>query len=272
MDEEIFASIINLITKQTGIIPRESHKSGIQNFILKRCDELNLKDFKEYYGYLKSEPGEFNAFINGATVNETYFFREEAQFTLLKEKLFQELQKQNLNLQTPVRIWSAAASSGEEIYSLYLLANYLGIKTQCIASDINTSVLAKCEKGEYTSNSIRKLDGAKYHVLLEKYKTKEGAIVFPREISEKIERRQINLSKADALFPRNINLVFIRNVFIYFTMEMRKAIFEKIVNESLLPGGYLFVSMSEIASIDSSIIPAALEKCCDGKIFYFRKK
>ena len=71
----------------------------------------------------------------------------------LKNKVLPELHsKLALN---PLRIWSAAASSGEEIYSLYLLATYLNVKTQCIASDINTAVLEKCQKGEYTPNSIR---------------------------------------------------------------------------------------------------------------------
>ena len=273
MDEQIFQNIISLITKQTGIIPRESHKSGIQNFITRRCGELNLKDFREYYDYLKIEPDEFIAFINGATVNETYFFREEAQFSFLKEKVFPSFLQNNIgNSFNPLRIWSAAASSGEEIYSLYLLATYLNVKTQCIASDINTAVLEKCQKGEYTPNSIRNLDGAKFHVLLDKFKNKDGSIVFPKEISEKIERRQINLSKPESIFPRNVHIVFLRNVFIYFTMEMRKSIFEKIVNDTLADGGYIFLSMSEIASIDSSIIPGKLEKCCDGKVFYFRKK
>ena len=62
-----------------------------------------------------------------------------------------------------------------------------------------------------------------------------------------------------------------RNVFIYFTMEMRKQILDKIVNESLNSGGYLFVSMSEIAQLDSTIVPENLEKIADGNVFYFHK-
>ena len=271
MDEKIFEDIIALITKQTGIIPRESHKSGIQNFISKRCTELNLPGMREYYDYLKIEPNEFSAFINGATVNETYFFREEAQFALLQEKIFPSFYPKVGNAINPLRIWSAAASSGEEIYSLHLLASSMGIKTQCIASDINTAVLEKCENGVYKSNSVRSLDGAKFHPLLSPYKEDE-TISFPRDLSTKIERRQINLSKSESHFPPNIHIVFVRNVFIYFTLEMRKTILEKIVKDSLADGGYLFVSMNEIASIDSSIIPPELEKCCDGKVFYFRKK
>lgn len=272
MDEKIFSEIIGFVTKHTGIIPLESHKSGVQNFLDKRCAELGLASLAEYRDRLERDSNEFCAFINGATVNETYFFREEAQFTLLQEKIFRSfLPKRGTNA-NPIRVWSAAASTGEEIYSLSLLASSLGIKTKCFASDINTLVLEKCGKGEYGPNSMRKLDGAKYMQLLAPYQKDDKTVAFPQELSQKIERRQINLCKKEEAFPQDIQIIFARNVFIYFSMETRKMILEKIAAESLSDGGYLFVSMNEIASIDSSIIPKNMEKVCDGKVFYFRKK
>ena len=173
---------------------------------------------------------------------------------------------------SPLRIWSAAASSGEEIYSLYLLATSLGIKTECTATDINTTVLGKCEAGEYKSNSVKAIDGAGFHYLLAPYITNEKEVLIPKEISSKIDRRQVNLTKSDSIFPRNNHLIFIRNVFVYFTLEMRKAILQKIFDNSLAPDGYIFLSMNEIATIDATIIPEGLEKCSDGNVFYFHKK
>ena len=272
MDDKEFTEIIALITKHTGIIPRESHKSGIKNFIAKRLGELNLATIADYRRYLTQNPNEFCAFINGATVNETYFFREEAQFTFLKEKIFPSLRTKYGTAQNPLRIWSAAASSGEEIYSLYLLASSLGIKTQCVASDINTAVLEKCGTGVYTPNSLRKTDGSRFHNLLASYKSEDNSVHIPSDITSIIERRQINLAKREAIFPKNMQIIFVRNVFIYFTVEMRKTILEKIVNESLSSGGYLFVSINEIATIDHSMLPPCLEKCSDDKVFYFHKK
>lgn len=269
MDDKIFDDIIALVTKQTGIIPRESHKTGIKNFIEKRCKDLGLLNLAGYYNYLNDQPNEFCFFINGATVNETYFFREEAQFSLLKEKIIPELRLKSIG--KPLRFWSAAASSGEEIYSLYLLASSMNVKTECFASDINTAVLEKCAKGEYGSNSVRALDGGKFHQLLTPYRNSEKAIIIPESITSKITREQINLSKREAVFPKNIHVVFVRNVFIYFTLELRKQILEKIVSTSLLPGGYLFVSINETALLTNSIIPKNLKKCSDGKIFYFQK-
>ena len=86
MTDEEFSDIINLISKQTGIIPRESHKSGIKNFIEKREKEINLNGLA-YYNYVCINKNEFNLLLNNSTVNETYFFREEAQFQLLKSKI-----------------------------------------------------------------------------------------------------------------------------------------------------------------------------------------
>ena len=268
MTEEEFTDIISLISKKTGIIPRESHKSGIKNFIEKREKEINLNGLA-YYNYVCINKSEFDLLLNNSTVNETYFFREEAQFQLLKTKIMPEL---HTALGTnPLRIWSAASSSGEEIYSLYLLANSLGIRTECIATDINTSVLEKCEKGEYKANSVKSVDGAKFHYLLSNYMDNNKLVKLPEEIISKIERKQINLSRFDSVFPKNINIVFIRNVFVYFTVELRRAILEKIVNECLAPDGYIFLSMNEIATIDFTIIPKGLEKCSDGNVFYFHK-
>ena len=269
IDKNEFDSIIALITFQTGIVPRESHKTGIMNFIEKRVKEIDLGGLP-YHAYLRLNKEEFDVLVNAATVNETYFFREEAQFCLLKEKLFPAIRAKLAT--APMRIWSAAASSGEEIYSLYLLAQSLGIKTECIATDINTDVLEKCRRGEYAPNTTKKIDGAKFNYLLAPFQKVDKSVAFPPELCNKIERIQLNLCSEDQKFPEKVNVIFMRNVFIYFTMEMRRKILEKIVNESLCEGGYLFVSMSEIASIDPKIIPKNLEKCSDGKVFYFCKK
>ena len=127
-------------------------------------------------------------------------------------------------------------------------------------------------EGKYKANSVKAVDGAKFHYLLQPYMNEEKEVTFPAEITSKIDRRQINLTRNDSIFPRNIHIVFIRNVFVYFTVEMRKNILQKIVNDSLAPGGYIFLSMNEIATIDSTIIPAGIEKCSDGNVFYFHKK
>ena len=154
---------------------------------------------------------------------------------------------------------------------MLLLAEAMNIKTECTASDINTKVLEECEAGLYKKNAVRSVDGAAFHHLLAPYRQADGSFVLPKTICSKVTRKQINLSRL-ADFPKNQDIVFIRNVFIYFNNEMKKQILNLIAQQSLLPGSYLFVSMNEIASIDSTILPDSLEKVADGKVFYFRKK
>ena len=269
MDEQDFAKIIELITQRTGIIPRDSHIIGIKNYINKRLKELPQENGLDYYSLLCASKEEMIALINSATVNETYFFREEAQFQLLQSKILPELVEQSLIKR--LKIWSAACSTGEEIYSLLLLADSMNIKTECIASDINTKVLTTCNDGKYKKKAVRSVDGAAFHHLLEPYKLPGGGFEFSVDMRSRVSCRQINLSRLED-FPKNQHLIFIRNVFIYFSSEMKKQILTKIAEESLVPGGYLFVSMNEIASIDAMELPSELEKVSDGKIFYFRKK
>ncbi len=262
MDEQIFAQIIQLITERTGIIPRDSHRTGIKNYIEKQSNP-------DYYNYILNNREEMINLINSATVNETYFFREEAQFHILQSKIFPQLVA--ANQAKPLRIWSAACSSGEEIYSLLLLADAMGIKTECLASDINTKVLDICTRGTYKKNAVRTVDGAAYHHLLQPYKKTDGSFELPQKLCSRITTKQINLSKLSD-FPKNQDIIFIRNVFIYFSNEMKKQILNYITENSLAPDGYLFVSMNEVATLDALMLPAGLEKVADGKVFYFHKK
>ncbi len=273
-EDEEFAKIIELITQRTGIIPRDSHRIGIKNYIDKQLESesksgTSLHTYDEYIKSLDDNRDEMMNLINSATVNETYFFREEAQFKLLESKIYRELLEKS-----PVkrlRIWSAACSTGEEIYSLLLLADSMGIRTECIASDINTKVLTACNDARYKKKAVRSVDGAAFHHLLEPYKLPNGGYELSIDVRSRVSCRQINLSRLED-FPRNQHIIFIRNVFIYFSSQMKKEILNKITKESLVPGGYLFVSMNEVASIDSMELPAGLEKVSDGKVFYFRKK
>ena len=265
---------ISLLTMGTGIIPRSSHRAGIQTYIEKKIAEKNIS-VSEFKLKLQSDKNLFTEFINERTVNETYFFREEKQFALLKERYFPMWKAMFPSV--PIKIWSAACSYGEEAYSLAVLAKVCGIKAFVTASDINSEVLDHCNNGVFWESSIRSVDGFSFKNLLLPYKTNEGKIVFPDEIKSCIQTRKINLSKidtplGDANLPKNQNIIFIRNVFIYFSQELRIRILNSIIDKCLAEGGILFVSLSEIAQFDSNMLPPSLEKVMDGNIFYFKKK
>jgi chemotaxis protein methyltransferase CheR len=103
------------------------------------------------------------------------------------------------------------------------------------------------------------------------YQKDDGGFQIPQEICEKIKCMQINLSNIQD-FPKNQDIIFIRNVFIYFSSETRKMILKRIAEDALADGGYIFVSMNETASIEKSMLPDCLKKCSDGNVFYFQKQ
>ncbi len=273
LTQEELDSLIALLTQYTGIIPRSSHLEGIKNYIEKKLNEKCIS-VPEYKTKLIADKGLFSELINESTVNETYFFREEKQFLLLRDRIFPMWKATAGSM--PVKIWSAACSYGEEAYSLALLAKNCGVNAMITASDINSQVLEHCKAGVFKDSSIRSVDGSSFKNLLLPYKT-DGKIQFDPEIKSCITTKEINLSKIDeiqtgALLPKNQNIVFLRNVFIYFSQNLRLKILNIIAEKCLADGGLLFVSMNETAQINFSEISPLLEKVMDGSIFYFKKK
>ncbi|MBO4387712.1 MAG: hypothetical protein J5817_11955 [Treponema sp.] len=135
LTQEELDSFIALLTQSTGIIPRSSHLEGIKNYIEKQLCKKGISVI-EYKNKLITDKKLFSELINESTVNETYFFREEKQFFLLRDKIFPIWKATAGSM--PIKIWSAACSFGEEAYSLALLAKKCGVKAMITASDINS--------------------------------------------------------------------------------------------------------------------------------------
>lgn len=274
LTDDILDSFISILTTYTGIVPRSSHRDGIKRFIENTISQ-NKYSIEEYRKLLLKDKSIISEFVNQSTVNETYFFREEKQFCLLKEKLL-PLWHLNHPL-AEMKIWSAACSYGEEAYSLAVMAKSCGINPRVTASDINSQVLEHCKSGVFLSTSLRSVDGVMYQNMVTPYQREDRKIAFPEEIRKHVITKQLNLAELDSLtnscqLPQNQDLIFIRNVFIYFSMELRKNILKTIADKCLEEDGYLFVSMNEIAQLDSSIVPECLERLSDGSVFYFHKK
>lgn len=273
LTQEELDSFIAMLTQNTGIIPRSSHLEGIKNYIEKQLEKKGIS-VVEYKNKLVTDKKLFSELINESTVNETYFFREEKQFLLLRDKIFPIWKATSSTL--PIKIWSAACSFGEEAYSLALLAKNCGVNAIITASDINSQVLEHCKSGTFKTSSIRSVDGSSFKGLLTPYQN-DGKIRFDSEIKNCISAKEINLSKIEeaqtqALLPKNQHIVFLRNVFIYFSQNLRLKILNAIAEKCLADNGILFVSMNETAQINFNEISPLLEKVMDGSIFYFKKK
>ncbi|MEQ1529939.1 MAG: protein-glutamate O-methyltransferase CheR [Methylococcales bacterium] len=243
MTAEEFTHFRRILYDHSGIALVPEKKTMVASRLAKRLIHFGLQSYGQYYQLLKSgqHPHEFQLMINILTTNETYFFREPKHFDYVKEHILKNWRGENF------RLWSAASSTGEEAYSLaMLLAEQLGLrKWEIFASDVNTEVLENAKKGVYLMNRLENMD-QKY---LDKYclkgvRSQEGYFRIDEKIRNRVCFEQINLKME---LPKNLgqfDVIFLRNVLIYFDKETKLDIVKR-VTSILKPGGYFFISHSE---------------------------
>lgn len=259
--------IVPLITNATGIRISPIHEESLEKYVEKAAQEKSMS-FNDYCKLLIPNTKEFENLINAATTNETYFFREKIQFEFLQNKVFPFYRGKELT------IWCGACSSGEEPISLLALSKLCGVKAKIFASDIDSNELDFFKKGFYSKYSFNQ-DGKEYHEILEKVKCGkfEGEKFYlSKEVFNDITVEQFNLAgKVLPSFFETADIIFLRNVFIYFDNNLRKQVLE-LAAKKLAPGGLLFLSVSEICCIGADLIPESLEKVNCGSVFYLVKK
>jgi len=250
MSNEEFLLLREEIYKYAGIDFQESQKRMLQSKMLKRLRIHQLNSFKEYYLLLKYDPArhdEIKALMNDITVNETYFFREKEQLDVFSKEILPIIKQKNA-ARKQIKIWSAACSSGEEVYtlSMCLLESRLfdsSWKIEIVGTDISGKALAKAQEGIYGGFSFRGMDS----YLQNKYFTK-----LPNQMHQiKPEVKKITtfswMNLKDSFqfrMMRNFDIIFCRNVLIYFDKAAKKNVAENLF-ASLNPGGFLFISQTE---------------------------
>lgn len=236
----------------------------MRSYIKNRLAKLRISE-NNFYAYVQANDRERRSLIDEAAINETYFFREEKQFDFLNDVFFPKYNSGK------IVIWSAACSTGEEPISLYALAKAYKKDVTVFATDIDTTALDILQKGEYKKNSFR-TDGSKYHKFLDAFGTRtENKYQLSPEINSQIKKYNYNLVSEDMppLVRESVNLLFLRNVFIYFSDEVRKKVIRKMA-DYLVTGGLLFLSINDIASVEcDDDVPLIKENI--GAVYYFRK-
>lgn len=256
-----FERVLSYILERTGICLPETKYKALDDYLSGFGKDL---DFGSFTQHVEGDGAE--GFMDAVTINETYFFREQRHFLQLSSGLLVSLAVRH----KPLRIWSAACSSGEEALSLAALAwSLLGKDgARVYASDISPQVLVKLKKGLYGQGSFRE-DGRIFHMLLEPFieRTDKKVQICPALMGS-IVTNLVNLS--DAVYPSipdGLDLVFMRNVLMYMPMETRHRILGTVSNK-LAEGGCLFVSSSEIPHLAH---PDLALRDSDG-CYYFQKK
>jgi len=187
-----------------------------------------------------------NRVVEAMTTNETSWFRDIHPFNTLKERILPELSK---NRRTQLRIWSAACSSGQEPYSIsmtiqeFQMSNpgMLSSDVQIVATDISPAILEAAQKGRYDDMSMAR--GLSPERKKKYFKETPSYWQINPMISSRIQFRNLNLLQSYALLGR-FDIIFCRNVLIYFSSESKKQILEKMC-KALNPNGYLFLGGSE---------------------------
>jgi chemotaxis protein methyltransferase CheR len=242
--------------RKTGIQFEASKRYFVDKRLLERIHGSGSGSFRSYFTLLRFEASgeELQQLTNLMTVNETYFFREEYQFQCLVRSILPEISSRKTD-KRPIRIWAIPSSSGEEPYSiaLYLLEYWAGINDwdiEIVSSDIDTKILAQARQGLYSDRSVQHLPVA----LLRKYFARSGdGYQICDDIRSAVNFTRVNLSeRTETRSYREFDVIFCRNLLIYFDDVSRKAAAETFY-DALNPGGYICLGHSESMSRVSSL-------------------
>jgi chemotaxis protein methyltransferase CheR len=246
LNEMEFEQFRHFIFSEAGIDMPPSKRALIQSRLAVRLRELELSSFSAYWQKLQHPSGaaERQKAINLLSTNETYFFREPDHFTWLQQHVIELAKHGNRH----IKIWSAACSTGEEAYTIAIvLAEALGINGnwQLFASDINTRVTAFAKRGVYPLERAKKTPPH----LWQKYFLRgrdeySGQVRMVPQLIKRINFFNLNLLQSDAYQQSGFDIIFLRNVLIYFNEETKLKVLGNLCPK-IINGGHLLISHAE---------------------------
>lgn len=268
MSEKEFNVLRQMVYDHCAIDIRPHKKQLMVNRLSKRLRHLGIATFSQYVNYLNegnNKDQEFIELIDAITTNKTDFFREPKHFSFLEQEVIPAAVNQRNRPDRRLRIWSSACSSGEEPYSISIclneaLARYPGWSFEILASDISETILRNAVTGIYEENKVSPIPMN----LLRKYflRGNRRYKVKP-ETGQNVTFKKINLKLDFQRMLSNFDVIFCRNVLIYFNRETQHNIIQKCW-QVLRPGGYLFLGHSEtLQGMETQfhyILPAIYQK------------
>lgn len=254
MTDETFFRFSSFIYGELGIKMPVAKKTMLQARLSKRLRKLRIKSFEEYYEYVFSKEGianELPNMIDLVTTNKTDFFREPKHFDFLSQTALSSLMTScGAGIKRKVLVWSAGCSSGEEPYTLAMVLSefaekYPGYNFSVLATDISNEVINKARLGIYDESDVEPvpMNIRKKYLLRSKDRESERVRIVPR-IRSIIEFRKLNFMEEDYKLAKKMDVIFCRNVIIYFDRETQEKVLNKLC-QYLNLGGYLFMGHSE---------------------------
>jgi chemotaxis protein methyltransferase CheR len=252
MTDEDFGKLSSFVSKELGIKMPYPKKLMLQGRLQKRLADLRLNSFKEYLDFVFSKKGrevEMVKMIDRITTNKTDFFRESQHFDYLKSMVFPELVSKGYARRT-IRIWSAGCSSGEEPYSIAIvmkefLQDHPETDFEIFATDISLSILEKASTAVYSSDRISCISTElKKKYFLKSKDPSEKLVRLVSGIRSKVTFQRMNLMNPYYSVNKEFDIIFCRNVLIYFDHETQQNVITKLAS-NLKPDGFFFLGHSE---------------------------
>lgn len=256
-----FAQFQRFIHEAAGITLASTKKPMVHGRLRKRLHARQITSFSEYLRLLRHGtcPEELQIAVDLLTTNETYFFREPKHFDRLREAALASRRD------TSFRVWSAASSSGEEAYSVAMVLedSLPGHAWEVIGSDISARVIAQARAGHYRTARLENMPpGFLRRFCLKGTGPHEGTLLIARQLRERVHFREANLIRPLPSLG-SFDVVFLRNVLIYFDQQTRRAVVARVL-ATIKPGGLLFVghseSLSELTDEVQMIAPSIFRK------------
>jgi chemotaxis protein methyltransferase CheR len=268
--EEDFRKLAEFLYRRTGMVFNESKRYYVERRLSERIAATSSTSFAEYFSFLRSEiRDEVEHLINAFTVNETYFYREDHQLECLTKDLLRE-RVGSKRSGGGIRIWSAPCSTGEEPYSIaiWLLENWSEVDAfdiEIVGSDIDTRVLEAAKAGICGQRALMRLSPhliAKYFSRLD-----EERWLILEDLRQSVRFSRVNIVETRETRPQGqFDVIFCRNVLIYFDDESRRIAAENLY-DNLFAGGYICLGHTE----SMSRISPLFEVCRYSDAIVYRK-
>ena len=252
LTEDESRGLRELILRESGIHLSDAKKALLIGRLSTRLRALGMADFTQYLEYVGANADELRVMLDHVSTNETHFFREPNHFTYLEEHVYPQwhAQAEAGTRSRRIRVWSAACSTGEEPYSLamHLLACFppdAGWNIEIIGTDISTRVLERARAATWPIAKANEIP----HDYLRRFMLKgqgdqAGWMKAGSEISSVVRFGRLNLNDPEYILAGTFDLIFCRNVMIYFRNETKKVVVGKLLRK-LAPTGLLFVGHAE---------------------------
>jgi len=256
LSDKDFARLSDFIYSRYGIKMPEAKHIMLQSRLQKRLRALEIPTFAEYVDFVFSNEGsdEIVHMMDVVSTNKTDFFRESQHFDFLTQTVLPELYE--TNHQSSIKVWSAGCSSGEEPYTLAMViseytSQHHGCDFSILGSDLSTIVLGKAVSAVYPEDRVDIIPLAlkKKYLLRSKDRTHPTVRIVP-ELRAKTSFMRLNFMDDSYSAPNNFDIIFCRNVLIYFDRQTQEKVINKLCRH-LRPGGYFFLGHSEsVTGID----------------------